>query len=89
MTAQTTRRGFLKFLGKGSVAAGTLAVPGAAIAAAGTEDALAYRFECRCGSVVVAKVPSLAGVIVTAECANQHRYSLTWHGDHFTVNEAA
>lgn len=88
MTEQTTRRGFLKFLGKGSVAAGALAVPGAAMAAAKPEDAAAYRFECHCGSVVIAKVPSLKGVVVTAECANQHRYALTWHGDHFTVNEA-
>ena len=67
----------------------TAAVAGTAKAVASKEvplnDSLAYRFECHCGAEVVAEVPKEEGATSSVSCRYGHRYSLTWHGDHFTV----
>ena len=83
----TTRRGFLRLLGLGSVA-GVAATAKYTIgmdkAASGGEKT-AFNFMCPCGESMIAEVPKEKGQTKDVSCRCGENYLLTWHGDHFSV----
>ena len=78
-----TRRGFLKFLGKGGLAG--VAGAGYVVSAdpAVGESHTAFNFTCTCGEGFICKTPKVEGgqQILSCQCGNI--WSLTWAGDHF------
>lgn len=85
---KTSRRGFLKFLGKGSAVGAVLAVPASSYAigvdmAATGEDFTAFNFVCFCDRNLIAKVPKNVGDVVEIKCGCGTQYRMRWEGDHF------
>lgn len=79
-----TRRGFLKFLGKGGLAGVSLAAPvaGYTLDVDKGKDVNAFNFTCTCGEGMVAKVPKeRVKIEMKCECGNV--WSMEWAGDHF------
>ena len=90
MNDKTSRRGFLKFLGKGGAVGAALAVPGSSYAI-GVDAAtkgeprteLAFNFTCACGRSLIAEVPKKAGTVVDVRCECRREWYMRWEGDHF------
>jgi hypothetical protein len=82
VSRQTTRRGFFKFLGAGSVV-GAVAGLGAPISRAETKDKTALRYVCYCGNQIVAEVPEKAGSVVHVDCSCGKKWDMEWMGDYF------
>ena len=88
MSDKTSRRGFLKFLGKGGAVA--LAVPGTAYAV-GVDtstkqeptESLAFNFICACNRSLIAEVPKAVGDRVSVKCDCGRELNMSWEGDHF------
>lgn len=81
------RRGFLKGLGKLMAAAPLVAIPvtAAEVPIETKEPKTAFRFQCDCGGVVLAPMPSEPG-LVRMECPQCHAVqAMRWKGDHWTI----
>ena len=90
MSDKTSRRGFLKFLGKGGAVGAALAVPGSSYAI-GVDAAtkgeprteLAFNFTCACSRSLIAAVPEKVGTVVDVPCDCGREWHMRWEGDHF------
>ena len=90
MNDKTSRRGFLKFLGKGGAVGAALAVPGSSYAI-GVDAAtkgeprteLAFNFTCACSRSLIAAVPETVGTVVVVPCDCGREWHMRWEGDHF------
>ena len=92
----TSRRGFLKFLGKGGAVGAALAVPGSSYAigvdAATKGDprtALAFNFTCACSRSLIAAVPETVGTVVVVPCDCGREWHMRWEEFEAEVNASA
>lgn len=85
---KTSRRGFLKILGKGSAVGAVLATPTAGYTIGIDRgvpggDKTAFNFICVCDRSLIAEVPKNIGDTVHVKCDCGRTWRMRWEGDHF------